>query len=78
VQDEGHEGQNDDTFEYITEYEVLICTLHRTAVQGLQTHLRDTHGLDKKRRAPLLQKYGSLSLRRPKDVRLPTLGGAPF
>ena len=44
----------------------------------MKTHLSDTHSLDKKRRALLLQKYGSLPLRRPKDVRLPQPGGLPF
>ena len=55
-----------------------MCTLHRTAVRGLETHLRDAHRLGKKRRDVLLEKYGMLSLRPPKEVRLPEPGGRPF
>src|SRR4051812_46410580 len=65
-------------FEYLVEHKVLVCKLHHVGVRGLNTHLSDAHGLDKKRCAPLLEKYGSLPLCRPKDVELPKAGGLPF
>ena len=55
-----------------------MCTLYRTVVRGLETHLRDTHCLGKKRRDVLLEKYGILLLRPPKEVRLPEPGGPLF
>ncbi|KAF8846481.1 hypothetical protein BDZ45DRAFT_756095 [Acephala macrosclerotiorum] len=72
------DDQNDDTFEYNAEYEVLFCTLHYTAVRGLIVHLRDSHNLGKERRKPVLAKYRHFLLRHSKDVELPKLEGPPF
>ncbi|KFY97708.1 hypothetical protein V500_01952, partial [Pseudogymnoascus sp. VKM F-4518 (FW-2643)] len=76
--DDNVNDQDDDTFEYNAEYEVLLCKLHHTAVQGLDTHLRNAHNLGIERRRPLIKKYGEFIICEPKNVLLPKPGGPPF
>lgn len=72
------ENNSDDVFEYNAEYQVLICKIHRQAVRSLDTHLSAVHRLGKKRRVPLLEKYGSCLLLPPKDVKVPEHHGLPI
>jgi hypothetical protein len=59
---------------YNAEYKVLICREHRYAVRGLYAHLQQQHAVATKVQRILCERYGSLALVEPKDVRLPPLG----
>jgi hypothetical protein len=50
---------------------VLICKKCKHAIRGLETYLEDAHGLKKKERRPLLDRYNLLFLAKPKDVYIP-------
>jgi len=51
---------------------VLICKKHKQAVKGLERHLKDAHGLRKrKERQPLVNHYAELTLAKPEDVATP-------
>jgi hypothetical protein len=66
-------------FQYEADYKVLICKAHQQAVKGLDTHLRDAHGLSTiKERQPILDQYSSFFLLPPKAVPLPPNNCAPF
>ena len=67
-----------DEFYYEAEYKVLICRMHKRAVRGLVTHLRDAHGLKKKERQPFLDRYAGLTLAKPEDVATPPTNKPPF
>ncbi len=61
-----------DDFYYEPKYKLLICKKHKRAVQSLDGHLRDAHGLKKKKeRLPLLDRYKALLLAKPEDVLTP-------
>jgi hypothetical protein len=68
----------DDDFQYNPEYKVLICKKCKHAIRGLETHLEDAHGLKKKERRPLLDRYSTLLLAKPEDVYTPPSNGPPF
>jgi hypothetical protein len=36
-------------FHYESEYKVLICKVHKKAVKGLERHLKDAHGLRRRK-----------------------------
>jgi Orsellinic acid/F9775 biosynthesis cluster protein D len=59
---------------YNVEYKVLICREHRYAIRGLYAHLQQQHLVATNIRRILVERYGSLALVEPKDVRLPPLG----
>jgi len=62
----------DDKFYYNAEYQVLFCREHQQGVKGLERHLKDAHGLRKKKeRQPILDVYQSVVMLPPKDVRQP-------
>lgn len=66
-------------FYYDTEYQVLVCKYHGLAVVGLDGHLRDAHGLRKKKeRQPILDRYTGLVLVKPREVAIPPPNGSPF
>jgi hypothetical protein len=68
----------DDDFYYEPNYKVLICKKHKRAVKGLDTHLREAHGLTKKERRPLVDRFATLTLAKPNDVVTPPKNGPPF
>jgi hypothetical protein len=57
---------------------VLICKKCKHVVKGLETHLEDAHGLKKKERRPLLNRYNTLLLTKLEDVHTLLLNGRPF
>ena len=68
----------DDEFNYEPKYKVLICKRCKQAVRGLETHLEDTHGLNKKERQSFLNRYSALQLAKLEDVLIPQSNGPPF
>ena len=71
-------SSGDDDFQYNPEYKVLICKKCKHDVIGLETHLEDAHGLKKKERRLLLDRYSILLLVKPEDVYTPLPNGRPF
>jgi hypothetical protein len=69
---------SDDDFQYDPEYKVLICKKCKHVITGLETHLEDAHGLKKKERRPLLDRYNPLFLLKPEDVHTPLSNRPPF
>lgn len=66
-------------FHYDAHYRVLICKYHGLAVVGVDGHLKDAHGLRKKReRQPILDRYAGLTLAKPREVVVPPPNGPPF
>ena len=66
-------------FQYNAEYQVLFCSEHQQAVKALDWHLKDSHGIRKKKECqPILDQYSSYVLLPPKDVRQPPAGCEPF
>jgi superfamily II DNA or RNA helicase len=66
-------------FHYQAEYKVLICKFHGLGVVGLESHLRDKHGLrTKKECRPILDRYAHLELAKPQNVAVPPADGPPF
>jgi hypothetical protein len=66
-------------FHYQAEYKVLICKLHGLGIVGLESHLRDKHGLrTKKERRPILDRYAHLELAEPQNIAVPPADGLPF
>lgn len=61
-----------------TEYNILICREHSYAIRNINTHLRDQHTVAAKVRRSIVERYASLSLAKPTDVRLPPPFGPPF
>jgi len=51
-----------DEFYYEADYHVLICKTHGLGVVGLEKHLKDKHGLLKKERQPILERYAGLAI----------------
>jgi hypothetical protein len=71
-------SSSDDDFQYNPEYKVLIYKKYKHIVRGLETHLEDAHGLKKKERRPLLDRYSTLLLIKPEDIHTPPLNRRPF
>lgn len=46
-----------DAIRYLPEYNSLVCTQHATALQNLDTHLRDKHGVHANARSQLVVEY---------------------
>ncbi|CAA9967210.1 DUF3505 domain containing protein [Pyrenophora teres f. maculata] len=46
-----------DKIRYLPEYNALVCTQHATALQSLDTHLRDKHGVHANVRSQLVAEY---------------------
>jgi len=58
-------------------YKVLICKEHRYAMRNLDMHLRDQHAVGIAVRRIIVERYASLPVARPADVRLPPPFGPP-
>ena len=68
-----------DDFHYDADYKILICKKHKKAVKGLDRHLKDAHGLRKRKdRQPLIDHYTQFILARPEDVATPPTNSPPF
>ena len=71
-------GNSDDCFCYLQKFRVLVCREHATAVQNLESHLRDHHVVAAPERRDIVAKYGELRRRKPAEVALPQPLGPPI
>lgn len=66
-------------FHYDIHYQVLICKYHGLAIVRLDGHLKDAHGLQKKKeRQPILDRYTGLTLAKPQEVAVLLPNSPPF
>ncbi|KIV98767.1 uncharacterized protein PV09_09465 [Verruconis gallopava] len=68
----------DDTFCYLQKFKVLVCREHTTAVQNLDTHLKEHHVVHVHERKAIVEKYSGLWIKKPDEVELPRPYGLPF
>jgi hypothetical protein len=71
-------GNSDDCFCYLQRFRVLVCREHVTAVQNLESHLRDHHVVSASERRDIVAKYSGLRRKKPADVELPQAFGPPI
>lgn len=68
-----------DDFFYDPEFKLLICKKHKSGIKGLDRHLKDAHGLRKKKeRQSLLDHFAQFDLVRPQEVATPSANSPPF
>ena len=59
-------------FEYLSDYEVLVCKDHGFGLRSLKRHLLEQHTYPKTVRDAIIERYGELNVINPEDVMLPT------
>lgn len=70
---------DDDPFEFLEEYSLLICRLHKYAIQNVQSHLYTLHScLDARKRRRIVERYKTYQLANPDNIQLPQPGGLPL
>lgn len=68
----------EEIFHYLQDFRVLICREHATAVQNLDTHLRDHHAVPADERNAITEKYSRWWIKKPAEVELPPPMRRPF
>jgi hypothetical protein len=59
-------------FEYLSDYEVLVCKDHGFGLRSLKRHLLEQHTYPRTVRDAIIERYGELNVINPEDVMLPT------
>ena len=69
---------SDETLCYLQKFKVLVCREHATAVQNLDTHLKDHHVVHVDDRKAIVAKYSGLWMKKADEVELPRPYSPPF
>ncbi|KAF1934999.1 hypothetical protein EJ02DRAFT_428835 [Clathrospora elynae] len=67
-----------ETIIYLSNYNVLVCKEHATAIQNLDAHLRSHHIVAGKLQKEIVESYQDEWIRNPQDVTLPSPLGPPI
>ena len=59
-------------FEYLSDFEVLVCKDHGFGLRNLKRHLLEQHTYPRNVRDAIIERFGELNVVNPEDVMLPT------